>query len=61
VKAHGGVGALKLAGGGSIPGVPVEAAMATRRTTRRSRGGAASSLYRRRVGEGVVPSLLRVL
>jgi hypothetical protein len=52
VEVHGGGCALKLAGGGSRPGVPMEAAMAARWMARRTRGGAASRLYRRRVGEG---------
>jgi hypothetical protein len=52
VEVHSGGCALKLAGGGSRPGVPMEAAMAARWMARRTRGGAASRLYRRRVGEG---------
>jgi hypothetical protein len=43
VEVHGGGGALKQAGGGSRPRVPVEAAMAARRTARHTRGGAVSS------------------
>jgi hypothetical protein len=46
---------------------PVEAAMSARRTARRTRGGAASRLYKRRVGEGSrafvakgPPTLMRV-
>jgi hypothetical protein len=52
VKVHGGGCALKLAGGGSRPGVPMEAAKAARWMAKCTRGGAASRLYRRRGGKG---------